>query len=218
MIFTVQECMSSLDIGGRPFSKGCLMDNNILRRTLKQRRRHIQHRTLANAHLTRHILQQPVFQRANRIAAYIPCRGEADPVPALLNALYQRKIGYLPVLHPYIPRRLLFAPWTPATPMYPNRYGILEPAYTLVDCIKPTLLDLVLTPLLGFDEQGHRLGMGGGYYDRTFAFRRHRQHWRRPYLLGIAFDEQYCASFEVNSWDVALDAVITPSWHYVGIS
>ena len=191
------------------------MDNTILRRTLKQRRCHIQHRTLANTRLTDHILQQSVFRRAQHLAAYIPCRGEADPVPALLKALDQGKIGYLPVIHPYIPRRLVFAPWTPETPMHPNRYGILEPAYTLADCIKPAWLDLVLTPLLGFDGQARRLGMGGGYYDRTFAFRRYRQQWRRPYLLGIAFNEQYCPSFDINPWDVALDAVITPDQHVV---
>ncbi len=194
------------------------MTNNTLRRILKQRRRHIPtlRRTIANARLTRKILQQPVFHHANFIAAYISCRGEADPSNVLLSALSQRKTCYLPVLHPYTPRCLLFAPWTPETQMNHNQYGILEPVYTIDKCIKPAFLDLVLVPLLGFDGQAHRLGMGGGYYDYTFAFRSYYQHRRKPFLLGMAFNEQYCKSFHVQPWDVTLDAVITPSRYVLG--
>lgn len=188
------------------------MTTHSLRRTLKQRRRQIppDQRTLLNARLTSHIQQLPVFRRAQHIAGYVACGGEADPLALLRLAQRQRKQCYLPVLHPFLPRKLLFAPWTTTTPMRHNRFGIPEPVYSVAHCIQPALLNLVLTPLLGFDHQAHRLGMGGGFYDRTFAFRRWRQHWHQPCLLGMAFTEQQCPTLPQYPWDVALDLVVTP--------
>jgi 5-formyltetrahydrofolate cyclo-ligase len=87
--------------------------------------------------------------------------------------------------------------------------GIPEPERTHHQRIRPTALDLVLTPLVGFDDTGHRLGMGGGYYDRTFGFLNKRTRWRKPRLMGLAYELQRCQTLTRASWDVDLDAVAT---------
>jgi 5-formyltetrahydrofolate cyclo-ligase len=183
-----------------------------LRRTLKRRRQQLppDYRAQAAAQLTSRLQQLPVFRRARHIAGYFACRGEMDPLGILLTAQRQCKQTYLPVLHPFLPRKLLFAPWSVTTRLQYNRYNIPEPDVAWRQCIQPRRLDIVLTPVLGFDTQANRLGMGGGYYDRTFVFRRSATHRSRPYLLGIAYTEQQCATLPINPWDIPLDAVLTP--------
>ncbi len=99
-----------------------------------------------------------------------------------------------------------FVPFTPQTPMVKNRFGILEPRSR--QKISPQQLDVVLLPLLAFDQQGNRLGMGGGYYDRTFAFLRQKAWRKRPLLIGIAHDFQQVAELEHAPWDVPLAMVV----------
>jgi 5-formyltetrahydrofolate cyclo-ligase len=67
----------------------------------------------------------------------------------------------------------------------------------------------VLAPLVAFDRSGNRLGMGGGYYDRSFAYLRHRVHWRRPRLIGYAYGFQEVQALERAHWDVPLSGVVT---------
>ena len=154
------------------------------------------------------------FRRARRIAAYVGSKGELDPMPLLHLAFAQGKQCYLPVLHPFLAGRLWFTAWTPNTPMQRNRFGIPEPVCDAARIIRPQWLDLVITPLLGFDAQCHRLGMGGGYYDRTFAMKRFTKGRHRPWLLGIAHEVQRCERIQTAPWDVRPDAVITPSKMY----
>ena len=93
-----------------------------------------------------------------------------------------------------------------------NEFGIPEPLLRSRRVTAITRLDLVLTPLVGFDEQGNRLGMGGGFYDRSFAYLRQRQRWRKPHLLGVAFELQNCEQgLPHQQWDVPLDGVVTES-------
>lgn len=93
--------------------------------------------------------------------------------------------------------------------MAANRFGIPEPPITSGGLLPARQLDLVLVPLLGFDDECNRLGMGGGFYDRTFAFLRFRRHLRRPFLLGFADEAQHVPSLPAKPWDVRLDAVVT---------
>jgi 5-formyltetrahydrofolate cyclo-ligase len=76
-------------------------------------------------------------------------------------------------------------------------------------------LDLILLPLVAFDESGQRLGMGGGFFDRSLAFLAWRQHWRKPHLIGLAYDFQKVAALPREPWDVPLDAVVTDQNVYV---
>jgi 5-formyltetrahydrofolate cyclo-ligase len=93
------------------------------------------------------------------------------------------------------------------TQLVPDFYGIPEPADP--ELIDPRSLDLVLTPLVGFDSRGNRIGVGAGYYDRCFSFLRQRRHWHQPKLIGTAYSLQQIDAYEPNDWDVPLWGVVT---------
>jgi len=161
----------------------------------------------AAAALARKLHKQPVFQRAQHVAAYLAINGELDPRPLIGHASRLGKTIYLPVI---TGDRLIFVRYQPGiTPLIPNRYGILEPRYTHDSVIAPTDLDLVLTPLLAFDTDGGRLGTGGGFYDRTFAFKRKRHLSARPIMLGLAHACQQVEHLPTDRWDIPLRGVAT---------
>lgn len=111
----------------------------------------------------------------------------------------------LPVLHE--DQRLRFAPWRPGDALVANRFGIPEPDVADSSLLLPEDVSLIVLPLVGFDARGHRLGMGGGWYDRSFAFRQRRP--APPWLVGAAFELQRVERLDAADWDVALDAVCT---------
>lgn len=112
----------------------------------------------------------------------------------------------LPVLHE---DTLRFAPWRAGDPLVTNRFGIPEPDVEPASALEAEAMALVVTPLVGFDTAGQRLGMGGGWYDRSFAFRQHAP--APPLLIGAAFASQQVDALEAAPWDVALDAICTES-------
>lgn len=152
--------------------------------------------------------RQPLFQRSRDIGFYIANDGEIDPRHLLLSALHQGKRCYLPVLHPTEAGKLWFLPYTEATPLTVNRFGIAEPAVSTEQRISAEDLDLVLLPLVAYDRSGARLGMGAGYYDRSFAFKAGHKH-HKPVLLGLAHSCQEAARLPVEPWDIPLGAVAT---------
>jgi 5-formyltetrahydrofolate cyclo-ligase len=189
-----------------------------LRRELRAVRRRIggSERRAAGLAIARRLLALPIYRRAQHIAAYWPADGEIDPLPALALAHAAGKCCYLPVLHPARAGHLGFAPWRPKARLLRNRFGIAEPVGPRQARIEPRALDLVLVPLVGFDMAGSRLGMGGGFYDRSFAFAL-RPATRRPRLVGVAFDCQRVGSLPARPWDVPLDGVVTPrAYHRFG--
>lgn len=157
----------------------------------------------------RQLRHASAWQSARRIAFYQAIDGEIDPAPALRRAWQQGKACYLPVLHPVKHDRMLFVRIRAGSRLSYNRWGIPEPKPTLKHIVAPRRLDLVLMPLVGFDEAGNRIGMGKGFYDRTFAFR--RGQYSRPVLAGLAHECQLVTEgLTPASWDVALDALVTP--------
>jgi len=164
----------------------------------------------------RHLAQQMVrrvrasrlFRNAKTIALYLPVRGEADP-SALRNAARPHQRFYLPVLSPFRDGRLWFVEWDDDTRFRDNRFRIPEP-YPRHRKRRPArCLDLVITPLVAFDHQGTRMGMGGGFYDRSFAFKRRQLGKQRPHLLGYAYAFQKLPDIPRQPWDVPLDAAVT---------
>ena len=179
-----------------------------LRQTLRSRRRALspEQQQHASARICQRLLEMPLLREVRHVALYLPNDGEVDPTP-LLEALWRReKYSYLPVLTPN--RDLQFVRYTADTPMVTNRYGIDEPHPDYDQRIEPHKLQLVLLPLVGFDSRGGRLGMGGGFYDRTFAFKI-ADPCKGPALVGLAHECQRVEQLALESWDVPLLAVVT---------
>jgi len=149
------------------------------------------------------------FIHARRVAFYLASRGEIDPSPLLQFALSTGKQVYLPVLRQRPSHGLWFSSYRKGDHLIANRFGIPEPVVHTRRLVMPWSIDVVFVPLVAFDDSGNRLGMGGGYYDRTFAFIRTSQHMRRPKLIGLAHDFQRVDPLERQDWDIPLDAVIT---------
>lgn len=185
------------------------MNKSTLRRQLKETRNAVepQARRLAGRSAMRLALRDGLLLNARRIGFYLPHRGEFDLGPLMRRAQTMRLTCCLPIL-PRRGRIMRFGRLDrTAYPMRTNRFGIPEP----VDArpLRARQLDLLLMPLVGFDTAGHRLGMGGGYYDATLAFMKRRRHWHRPRLIGIAYECQRVDALPHDPWDMPLDAVLT---------
>ena len=166
--------------------------------------------------LALNLLNLPDLNRARHIAVYLPNDGEIDPHPYMAAARRKGIRIYLPVLHPVHRGRLVFSPWHEGIELVSNRFGIPEPPFHTGLRRPPWALDAVLFPLVGFDESGGRLGMGGGFYDRTFAFSRIRPRLA-PKLIGLAHDFQKVEKLPIEPWDVPLHGVVTDeAWYPVG--
>jgi 5-formyltetrahydrofolate cyclo-ligase len=164
--------------------------------------------------LAKRVAALKVFYTAHRIAGYLAFDGEMDPAPLLERALNMGKQVYLPVL--VGKNHLMFGAYSLGDALQPNRFGILEPDVPVADLLPPQQLDLVLTPLVAFDTNGTRMGMGAGFYDRSFAFLHNPAHLPRPRLLGLAYEVQKIAELVRQPWDVPLDGIATEENFYPG--
>lgn len=184
-----------------------------LRRELRQARNALtasQQQQAADAVATQ-LLTTPFISKTGSLALYLPNDGEISLTPFVQKIKHdhpQVRLA-LPVLHPFSKGNLLFLHYHDSTRMHTNRFGIDEPVLDCTAVVPPPTLDVILMPLVGFDSDGNRLGMGGGFYDRTLA---NRHTWpTRPGLIGIAHDCQQVDALPVASWDVPLDAIVTPT-------
>jgi 5-formyltetrahydrofolate cyclo-ligase len=136
-----------------------------------------------------------------RFAAYLANDGELDPIPIVRRLHGAGRTVALPVVGHG--RRLAFYEYRDDTPLVANRFGINEPDVQRARRIPPATLAVVFVPLVAFDDHGFRLGMGGGYYDATFAAHGHALR------VGLAHEMQHCDGVPHRPWDVALDIIIT---------
>lgn len=149
----------------------------------------------------------PEFMTDARIAGYWAIRGEL-PLNLAVASLRRRDQHYfLPVLGEA--HQLRFAEYIDGTPLQGNAYGIPEPATPLDQMLRAQDLDVILLPLLAFDRTGHRLGAGGGWYDRSLAFLRNTPRPARPMLVGVGYAFQQVEAIAAEAWDVDLDYVAT---------
>lgn len=156
--------------------------------------------------LARHLLRNPLLWSTRRMACFWPNDGEVD-LRVMFKRLEQRGIQLLlPVIDG---PRLWFAPFSTGSPMRSNRFGIAEPAMRRTGTCPLLAIDVVLMPLVAFDHHGNRVGMGGGYYDRTLASFHGRTHLHGPQLLGAAFEFQRRRDLPVQPWDIPMHGVIT---------
>lgn len=188
-----------------------------IRADMRRRRRSLSPRQQQHAarNLHRHVVRSALFRFSRRIAFTLPRDGEIDPMPLLLTALKRGKACYLPVMNRLGEDRLSFRRWLPGQRLLQGAWGIPEPR--LAKACAPRFLSLVFLPLVAFDSSGNRLGMGRGFYDRSFAFKLRAQA-SLPALLGLAHECQRVEQLEVASWDVPLEGIVTDRHWYSGRS
>lgn len=183
-----------------------------LRRQLRARRRAIPaaERTVADRAIHASLRKLRVWQPGARVAAFLGMPGEVDLRPCFGPA-WQRGVRiFVPHILNTRNGTMAFVPLHPDAPLHPNRFGIAEPQGDARQRIPVRHLDTILVPLVGFDDHGHRLGMGAGFYDRALQPRRDRtQVYRRPRLIGVAYSVQQVEQLDPAPWDVALDLVVT---------
>lgn len=176
-----------------------------LRLQLREQRRNLdpvrqrQNASLIALRLWRH----PWVRNARTIGAYWPADGEVNPLPFMQQAHRRGRQVFLPVID-IQQRTLSFQAWQPCQTMRLNCFGIPEPPTRSAAC-ELDELDVLLMPLVGFDARGHRLGMGGGFYDRTLA-----DAEKRPgRLIGLAHSLQEVNQLAVAPWDRNMEAIVT---------
>ncbi len=184
-------------------------DRGQLRNHLRARRAQLSasERVAAATALAATLEQLPEFLVDTRIAGYWAVRGEM-PLLAAFASLRSRGQTYcLPVLSG--DDTLCFAPWQPGATLATNRFGIPEPDAAPDRQFAASDLDVVLVPLVGFDRSGNRLGSGGGWYDRSFAFLHDAPRPARPVLVGIGYHFQEVAALVPKPWDIRMDFIAT---------
>ncbi len=152
----------------------------------------------------------PFIEQFNckRVAIYLTNDGELETQP-LIHKLWQLGIEvYLPRLHPFSRGNLIFLAYQPKTILTTNHLGIKEPKLDIRHICLLHELDVVITPLVAFDSAGNRMGMGGGYYDRTLA---NWQTQMKPYPIGFAHDCQQVKRLPIEHWDIPLPIIVTPT-------
>ncbi|GAA6151637.1 5-formyltetrahydrofolate cyclo-ligase [Pseudoteredinibacter isoporae] len=186
-----------------------------LRKRLRQQRRalSLQQQDSAAQKVAQQLAKLAQFQDSHTIAAYIASDGELGLQASIERILNANKRCYLPRV--IDASTMEFRAYQQGTELVNNRFGIPEPGDE-ASVISATDLDLVLLPLVGFCRNGGRLGMGGGFYDRCFAFKAEQTN-SRPELIGIAHSLQELDELPVESWDIPLSGILTDQG-YISVS
>jgi 5-formyltetrahydrofolate cyclo-ligase len=148
----------------------------------------------------------------HNVACYLSNDCEINPKAIIEYCWQHKKRLLLPVLHPFSKGHLLFIDYCLNTKLKVNAYGISEPVVTSQNVCPLADIDVIFMPLVAFDSQGNRLGMGGGYYDRTLA--PIRRDGLTTQLIGLAHDCQQADSLPTDSWDIPLNGIVTPTQYF----
>lgn len=182
-----------------------------LRRHYRHLRRSLspKEQALAAQNVLTTCLHYPAFSQAAIVAFYQANDGEIA-TKLLIDYCWQHaKTVLLPVIDPLQPEQLVFIEYRPDSPLTTNKYGISEPLFDPEKQVSLHAIDIIFTPLVAFDASGNRLGMGGGYYDRTLA--QLNSHSATTKIIGLAHDIQQVDNLPSQSWDIPLQGIITPS-------
>jgi len=185
-------------------------ERDLMRRELRARRRELStaERSLACTRFARVARSTRLFRPGRRIALYVAHGGEADPSALLQLARSLHCTVHLPVIASHRDCRMGFVPYEPGDRLAPNRYGIPEPVARRAPALVRSL-DVIIVPLVAVDLCGTRLGSGAGFYDRALRHLCRARHWRRPKLIGLAYQFQLVERIPRRPWDVPLDAILT---------
>jgi 5-formyltetrahydrofolate cyclo-ligase len=187
------------------------MNSAILRKKIRAQRRLMSRseRHLAEKKLSSHLETIGIVRRAKRLAVYLSIDGEPDLTITIFKAQKRNTTTLAPIIHG---KTLRFSPLSNQSVLRKNHLGIQEPSGRA--CINPLQLDVVLVPLVAFDNHGTRVGMGAGYYDRYFQFLALRTHWRKPKMIGIGYEFQRMENLQRQLWDVPLWGAVTDKGIY----
>ena len=163
----------------------------------------VEQRAYRSSAICRNFLRSPLFLSATRIGVYLPTWDEVDTEEIISRSWRAKKQIFAPVIGAR--RDMFFCSLRPQSRITRSRFGTLEPADE--DSIDAKQLDVVLVPLVAFDTNRHRIGMGGGFYDRCFQFQNGRSFWHKPKLAGLAFSCQQVEEIALNRWDIPLYTV-----------
>jgi len=189
------------------------MNSAAIRESFKAQRNALSSADVAEASIdiSRRLWRLPILSRARRIACYFPVGREVD-CRYFINTAWERgRTILLPVL---CGLELKFSTYDADTVFLRNQHHIPEPSVKKSQLTDPQEIDVVLAPLVAFDTTGNRIGMGGGYYDRSFRFMRSRTAWHRPTLIGLAYEFQKAPKIKAYSWDIPLQFVVTENNFY----
>lgn len=153
------------------------------------------------------ILHSQIYKDSQHIALYLPTDGEVDLSSMIEQLFSDNKKLYLPIILSSQDSVMYFADYDIETELEENCFGILEPVYQKNHIIAVKQLDLILAPLVGFDEHGNRMGMGGGYYDR--ALQDLKKENTKTQFFGVAHELQKVEALEPQDWDIPLHGIIT---------
>lgn len=187
------------------------IERQALRQQLRRTRRElpIAERRKASVVIAHKLARLPLCKPGTRIGIYLALPGELDLQPFIERAWARRCQLFAPHITSARRREMAFYPLTADSALQLHRWGMPQLRHAQRQPISSITLDVVLVPLVGFDANGNRLGMGAGFYDRHFARLSRQQRWRRPHLIGVAFACQQVAALPQQAHDVALEWVIT---------
>lgn len=160
--------------------------------------------------LLSHANAEGLLKNAKNIAFYLSFKGEISCKPLIELALEQKKNCYIPKVFPNQKRGLWFLPYKGKSSIDKGNFGISEPTASCKDAIRPSQLDVIFMPLVAYDNQGNRVGMGGGYYDWALSNLKHSKN--PPQLIGLAYNFQKVNAIPSKPWDIKMDAIITPAY------
>ena len=223
------------DIFMKYVTSNTIPHRKIMRQSIRTKRQQLSvtEQNQASSHLLSRLCQHGIIQSAQRIAIYLAVDGELNTLDFIHWCWKNNKEVYLPVIHPFSPGHLLFLKYDTSTVMTLNHYGIEEPKLDVRNIAPVNEIDVILTPLVAFDAKGNRLGMGGGFYDRTLArwFEKTQQaklgiklehrldnkkaEKIKPYPIGIAHDCQQVDNITTEHWDIPLPEIISPTTHII---
>jgi 5-formyltetrahydrofolate cyclo-ligase len=184
-----------------------------IRNIIKEKRSQLSEKEL---HLTSKAITERIRsfkfpKELTKIGIYYAVNNEVDVHPLCKILWQESKRVYLPIVEK---KKLLFGEYRDTSNLKNNRFKIPEPIVDLESQISAFELDLIFMPLVAFDPMGNRIGMGGGFYDRTLDNKQLDNDLKKPILVGVAYEFQKQNQIQPNSWDIPLDMIFTESKIY----
>lgn len=188
-----------------------MLEKKILRKKYILVRQHLSQETKnkESQGLVKQLLKTSFYQKAQYIAVYIATKNEISLQPIIQECWKDKKKTYLPTIQN---SHLLFVEYSQQTSLIKNKYNILEPQQS--SSIKTSMLDLVLMPLVTIDKHGNRLGMGQGFYDKTFHFLNNKPRPKKPFLIGVSYESQNHPAIPNTPLDIPCNAILTHKTFY----